>query len=266
MRLVRELRHSGTLQMLPVLGLLVLSLSVPPFSGSTISTAMRFIDIPPEHLVLYGRRHFNAVNSSQYDIEKAKFFFSEALKQNPSLPLVRHELGRIAFLEGDFGTAISYLDEEIIRAASPDPATFYVRALVRAYVKDYPRAAEDYESYFAYAPANWGALNDYAWVLMQQGNLDDALHALNWGLSLWPQNAWLLTNKATALYEKGNYADAAASIRAAEDAVSEVTVTDWLSAYPGNDPRTGEQGLSSFRRTVVENRLKIQEAQAVQNQ
>lgn len=201
----------------------------------------------------YAERHFDAAESESYDLVRAKHYFTLALALDPAFPSVRHELSRIAFLEGDFGRALAFIDKEIILNPEPSPASYYIRALVKGYMQDYEGAAKDYETYFAVTPANWAAINDYSWVLMKQGLSQQALEALNWGLGQWPENAWLLSNKATALYDLGRDDDAIETARNAQKAVKLVTKYDWLVAYPGNDPLIAEEGLAAFRQAIDEN-------------
>ncbi|HWO07160.1 MAG TPA: hypothetical protein VNM40_01095 [Candidatus Paceibacterota bacterium] len=203
--------------------------------------------------------HFNAVDASEYDILRAEYYFREALRLDPSMPLVRHELARIAFLRGLFSSALWLIDEEIRLNPEPSPSSYYMRALIKGFSQDYLGAVEDYETYFALAPANWGAINDYAWVLLKASAPSVALEALEWGLREWPNNPWLLNSTAIALFELGRYEEAreAASRAAAE--VEHVTRAEWLYAYPGNDPLVAGEGLAAFQEAVRANLEKIEE-------
>lgn len=210
-----------------------------------------------ERAFTYGEHHFNARDASDYDVNRAQYFFNQARLLNPKHPFVYHELARIAFLKGDQDMALSLINTEFLVNAYPSPSSYYVRALIKAYRQDYKGAAADYELYFKATPATWGSINDYAWVLMKMGFYDAALDSLNWGLTHWPENAWLLSNKATALYELRRYNEAKKAVTQARVASDHVVIEDWLTAYPGNDPLSAPGGLASFKKSVADNGAKI---------
>jgi tetratricopeptide (TPR) repeat protein len=214
-------------------------------------------DHDPADLFAIGERHFDAHDPAQYDLPRAIKFFDRTIDLDPSYPNVHHELGRIAFLKSDFPTALMLMDQEFEMNPNPSPATYYVRALIEGYMKNYTAAAQDYEQYFKVTPANWAGINDYSWVLLEADRPKDALAALEWGLAQWPGNAWLLTNEATALYELGRYSEAKKIATEAQAAVDGLTVDIWLNAYPGNDPMVAGQGLQQFKDATHANLEKI---------
>src|SRR5262249_36919444 len=61
-----------------------------------------FFDRAPERAFSYGEKHFDARNPQEYDIERAKYFFFEALRHDPKYPMAHYQLARIAFLKSDF--------------------------------------------------------------------------------------------------------------------------------------------------------------------
>jgi tetratricopeptide (TPR) repeat protein len=218
------------------------------------------LDPSAERAHYYGIRHFDAHAASSYDVARAERMFKRALELDPSFPMVRHELARIAFLKSDFERALGLINKELDTNPDPSPSSYYVRALIKGFSKDYAGAAADYEKFFKIAPANWGAINDYAWVLMKAGLSDGALAALEWGLEEWPENPWLLNSMATALYEEGRYEEAREVASRAERAVETLTKSDWLDAYPGNDPLVADDGLQTFREAVAANKKMVETA------
>ncbi len=204
----------------------------------------------------YGQLHFNAMDINVYDIERAETLFLRAYEYDAHLPLVRHEMSRIQFLKGDLERAEYLASQELVVNPDPSPSTYYIRALTYGYLQKYTDAARDYEKYFSLSPANWGSINDYAWVLIKAGHPEAALEALSWGLNEWPGNPWLLHNKVIALYELGRRDDAEEAAGEARVALESVTEKDWLQAYPGNDPRSASAGLATFR-SAVEYNLKL---------
>ena len=211
----------------------------------------------PERAFAYGEKHFNALTPDEYDVDRAESFYKDAAKSDPNLPLVHFELARIAFLRSDFITALNLINQEFVVNNDPAPQIYYVRALIEGYMGNYHDAEADYETYFKKFPANWAVINDYSWILLKDNRPAEAQYALSWGLKSWPQNAWLLANDATALYEMGTYAAAAAIAKKAIPAVNALTVADWLVAYPGNDPRIAQTGLANFKQTTQQNLSKI---------
>ena len=178
----------------------------------------------------------------------------------PSHPSVHHQLARIAFLRGDFFTALSLIHHQIALHGDNLPNSYYIRGLIEGYAGLYEKAVLDYEHYLTYDPDNWAAINDYAWVLLKDGKAETALTALEHGLEYHPDNAWLLNSKATALFELGRYAEALQAAEAAVRSAQDLGKEEWLVAYPGNDPAIAGEGLASLRNAIRENMHTIESA------
>jgi len=205
----------------------------------------------------YGNRHFSALTEIDYDVARAKELYFVAARINPDHPGLQHQLARIDFLEGNYVRGLKRINREIRTHGDENPNALYVKALLLGFNGQYGKAAAVYEKYFSMTPANWGAINDYSWVLLKAGKPDAALEALEWGLAQWPKSPWLLHNKAIALYELGRYEEAADAAHSAARGITALTEHDWLMAYPGNDPMLAPQGLHSFRNAVLGNQVKI---------
>lgn len=143
-----------------------------------------------------------------------------------------------------------------------------MKGLVEGAIGEYDTAAEDYRTFLSLTtfPKNgWAGFNDYAWVLLKGGKPNEALKAIDEGLTRYPDNAWLLTLKTSTLYELSRFPEALESGKAAVIAADKLTEAEWRSAYPGNDPRTAQQGLDTIRRSSRENvekiRRKLEQAQ-----
>lgn len=210
----------------------------------------------------YGERHFDGQNPRTYDVRRAEWFFREALALDPSLVYVHHELARIAFLRGDFGSAMSQIDTQISLHASSTPNSYYVRGLIEGYMGDYASSAKDYETFLKVDPQNWAAINDYSWVLLKANRFKDAAAATENGLKYFPNNPWLLNSSAIALYETGDLQKARMRAEAAERYVQGVSEAQWLHSYPGNDPGIASEGIATFRTAVAENMHRIDVALA----
>ncbi len=201
----------------------------------------------------YGNRHFSATKSSEYDIDRAELFFKRALALDSQLPYVHHQLARIAFLRGDFRNAMWHINKEIEMNRSPSASSYYVRGLIEGFRGNYEDSAKDYERYLESDPSNWAAINDYAWVLLKAHRFAEAAEAIEKGLVYFPENPWLLNSHAIALYELGRYDEALVAVQKAQTAVSVLSREKWLIAYPGNDPRIAELGVSAFKKAVEDN-------------
>lgn len=206
-----------------------------------------------EKALALGEKHFSSRNSSLYDIRKAAAYFREAYTLDPDYEYLNHELSRVAFLQGNFYTAMYFINREIELRGETSPNSFYVRGLIKGYMGDYVSSAKDYERYLESNPNNWAALNDYAWVLLKARRFADAATATQKGLEFFPENPWLLNSSATALYELGQYEEALNQVTKAQAAVSKLSETQWLTAYPGNDPKIAAEGISAFKKAVEDN-------------
>ena len=188
-----------------------------------------------------------------YDIETSEYFFNEALGLDPRYPYGQHQLARIDFLKGKFHSALWRINKELETNSSPSISSFYVRGLIEGYMGRYDEAAADYERFLEANPTNWAAINDYAWVLLKAGRAEDAAIATLKGLEVHPSNPWLLNTNAIALYELGYLPEARRQARAAVKAVSDITEEEWLVAYPGNDPRSAQDGIHALQDSIMRN-------------
>lgn len=200
----------------------------------------------------YGLEHFSASKPASYNIDRAEYFFREAVKQDETYGHSHHQLARIAFLRGEFGPAMQEIDKEI--ELHPDnPNAYYVRGLIAGYQGAYGAAAKDFAQFLTMKPDGWAGYNDYAWVLTKKGDYQVAIDALEDGLEKFPGNPWLLNSYAVTLREAGHTESAARVAALAKDAVMRLTAEDWSLANPGNDPRIAGQGLETFRSATIQN-------------
>ncbi|MCE9541237.1 hypothetical protein K8R03_01605 [Candidatus Kaiserbacteria bacterium] len=209
-----------------------------------------------------GERHFDARRPRMYDIERALHLFSLAASLDPTLPNAYHELARIDFLKGNFNSALAKINFQISMHGDEMPNSYYIRGLIEGYMGDYAASAKDYEHYLTFDSHNWAAINDYAWVLLKDGRAEDAAVVTTEGLILFPDNPWLLNSQATALYEMNANIAAFDAAKKASVAVAKVTEKQWLTSYPGNDPKIAAQGVASFKKAVADNMHTMQLAVA----
>jgi len=210
----------------------------------------------------YGERHFDGQNPRTYDVDRAEYFFKEAVKLDPSLTYVHHELARIHFLRGHFWDAMAQINTQIEEHGDDTPNSYYVRGLIEGYMANYADAAKDYEHFLKFDPRNWAGINDYAWVLLKAGRAKDAEVATKEGLKYFPNSPWLLNSNAIALYELGRFEEADVQVKKAWSEVQKVREAEWLHSYPGNDPAVAGEGIATFRSAVSENMHRIEAAMA----
>ncbi len=202
----------------------------------------------------YGNTNFSGQNPRQYDLKRAEMWFEEALRLDPTLRGVHHQLARVSFLKGDFTKAMERINTEINLPSGPiSPSSYYIRGLIEGYMGNYANSANDYEKYLESDPNNWAALNDLAWVLLKGQKFEEAADVTARGLKYSPDNPWLLNSSATAFFELGRYDEALAQATKAQSAVAGLSEKQWLTAYPGNDPRVARTGIATFQKAVGDN-------------
>ncbi len=224
------------------------------WNTALVEKMMLFVSPSAESAFEYGSRHIDATRyQAVYDIKVAEYFFEKANLLDPSYPYLQHQRARIAFLNGDFKTAMLRIDKEIEMYGMEHPNSYYVRGLIEGFAGDYKNAALDYARYLSSDSTNWAAINDYAWVLLKGGRAREAVVATARGLSFFPDNPWLLNSNAIALYEIGLIEPALEQARKAETAAHDVSEYDWLMAYPGNDPRSAGSGVDTLHKSTHDN-------------
>lgn len=225
--------------------------------------AILLVSPSAERAYAYGMRHFNSLDADTYNLSHAEYFLSRAATLDPAYPYVHHQLARIHFLRGAYPAALEEINAEI--ANDPEKsraATFYMRGLIEGYLGDYAAAVQDYKQYVTLDPTRWEGRTDYAWVLIKTGDFAEALSVIDTGLRDAPDNPWLLSMRATILYELGNYQEALIAARKAYAAVNGITEEMWLKAYPGNAPEVASTGIQTLHDAARANLEKIEQAVA----
>lgn len=251
---------SGAVVATAVFGL-VFALQSTNYGGAFASNIMNDISFAlspsAERAYTYASKHFNAAEQQTYDIDRAERFFEETLRLDPSHREARHELARIQFLRGDFEEALALIDQQLEEQSGEPPNSHYIRGLILSFMERYEEAAVSFETYLESDPNNWAALNDLAWVYLKLGKAEDAAYLAAHGLAVHPENPWLLNSLALALYDMGDKTTARDAIEAAAREAVGLTRADWLRAYPGNDPRVAQIGITAFQEAVADNMHRI---------
>ena len=243
-----------------------LALSLLWFVRADISLALwhathRFPDVAyfynptTETALEIARYHFDLknVDENAYDIETAERFYLKAIALDPKTPLAWYQLGRIAFLRGEFGKALYRLDREFEITGEEFPSTHYTRGLVYGFIGERGLAVDDFLSYLKTDPRGWYTYNDMAWLYFEAGEFQTVALLAERGLEYNPENPWLLMTLGVAKMNLGERERARELLARAGFAAQELTEEDWARAYPGNDPRVVPLGLQEFRDAVTSN-------------
>jgi len=206
----------------------------------------------------FGERHFSSKEPGAYNIELADYFFKKAQEMDATLPYLLHERARVAFIRGEFQSALVAINLQISNHGSSTPNSYYIRGLILGYMGRYEEAAKDYNRFLAYEPHNWAGLNDYAWVLIKAKRYNEAAGVAAYGLQDSPDNPWLLNSYAIASSELGHHGEAQEAISRAALTVGAVTSDDWLTAYPGNDPQIAPHGITTLKQSIADNMRDIE--------
>lgn len=200
-----------------------------------------------------GFRSFNTFGEDSYDIEKAQYYLYRALEIDPMAPRAWHELGRIDFLNGDFGPAIVKLNRQIALHGDEYMPAYYVRGLTYAFAEEYDEAEADFLTFLESKEESWAANNDLSWVYFRAGDYEKALEHAEKGLIHAPDNPWLLTMQGVSLMNLDQKEQAADVFRHALVEAKKLTKEDWSRTYPGNDPAVAEQGLAEVVQAIEQN-------------
>lgn len=242
-------------------GALLVSLFFFPQAAIYAKEDMMLMFAPSgERAFAYADQHFSSLSPEDYDIERAYRLFKKAGELDPTLPYLFHELARIEFLKGNLPQALALINVQIAMHGEKTPNSYYVRGLIEGYKGEYDAAVVDYAQYLKVDPNNWAAANDYVWVLLKSGRAEEARSAAEKALRIAPDNAWLLNSYAIALYETGEIHAAYTQAVKAVVAARRVTHEEWLTAYPGNDPRVADEGIATLQKATEENihRLEVE--------
>lgn len=211
---------------------------------------------------LKGQYYFNHDEdpAPPYDTELAKKYYLEAIEEEPENELAHYQLGRIYFIEGNFGEAIKTFNaqKELFPYAVPNVdymlgLTYGFRARSGEYPDDWKNAEDAFLRFIEQAPTSPYPRVDLAWVYFTQGKFEEMLEPLRTGLSHTPENAWLLNMYGLALLNTGSTDEALEAFYKARDVAGKLTVEDWSHTYPGNDPELWGKGLEEFRGLIEKN-------------
>ncbi len=231
-----------------------LCIAIAAFDRSLIEKIDFFLHPSVEQAVRYGQKHLDTVHATEHDLQTARYFYTRASHMDPTHVGVHHQLARIEFLSGRYPEALAEVNAEIENGTHENlAASYYLRGLIAGYMDDYASAVRDYRTYVSLNPNGWEGRTDLAWVLVKTHAYEEALRVVDDGLVRWPDNPWLLSMRATILYESGRKKEALEVMRRAQKAVEAITEAEWLRAYPGNHPSAAAVGIETLKKAARDN-------------
>ncbi len=187
-----------------------------------------------------------------YDTKKAETYFRKALELNPLLQGPHYQLARIYFVQGDFYTAETEINKEL--ELHPDfKRSHYVRGLIYGYSGRLAEARAEFKQFLKWKPDSWAGNNDLAWIYFQEGKYAEARDTARVGLTIAPDNPWLLNALGVALLNLDDKKGAQEAFTKALAIVDSMSEKDWGAAYPGNSPAIYGDGLAKMKESIEQN-------------
>jgi type IV pilus assembly protein PilF len=116
-------------------------------------------------LTLFGMAAANAQGLSEFQGKTPK---SEKSSDPRNRARIHTELGAMYFQDGNMSVALEELRIAIEADSTYFPA-YSVRGLVHGYLKDYPKADDDFRQAMSYSPNDPDLNNNYGWYLCESG-------------------------------------------------------------------------------------------------
>lgn len=209
--------------------------------------------------MLLGNYYFGeTLGKSEYDLEKAKRAFVKAVAASPGILWGHYQIARIHFVRREFMEALREINEEL-KANPENLRSLYVRGLIYGYRKysgDLLRAEDDFRRFTEWAPTEWAGHNDLIWVLLKQQKYQEALEASRIAFIRArgaETNPWLWSGKGLALLNLEMKKESVRSFEKALETSETLSESDWVKAYPGNNPASAPEGLGSFKKALRDN-------------
>jgi len=166
----------------------------------------------------------------------------------------------IDFLEGKSVAAIHKFNKQIEYFGDESPNVYYMLGLTYGYKarqseakRDWQHAEENFKKFLEFHPESPWTRTDLSWVYFSQGKYEEMVPVLEEGLEYEPEHPWLLNMYGLALLNTGERELANQYFLQAAIEADKLKIEDWGKAYPGNDPRVWEQGLSEFKEAIWRN-------------
>lgn len=197
-------------------------------------------------------------NHGSYDIEKAEAYYTRAIELNPKYLEAYYQRGRIFFIKGKFGSALTDINT-VLTLNSEFKKAYYMYGLINGYAKNFDQAEYGFKEFIKRDSFNWAGYNDLAWIYFERGDYQKTLDTAKNGLVQDPHNPWLNNIHGAALLNLGDTEGAKDSFLLAKKMSEKMTGADWGRAYPGNNPALYETGITETRSVIEHNLALVQE-------
>jgi tetratricopeptide (TPR) repeat protein len=204
----------------------------------------------PELLLAIGSWHFGG--GGTYDIETAKEYFLRASQLQYENYQIHYQLGRIYFIQGKFRLALHNI-KEVMRINPDFKKGYYMYGLINGYSGNIEQAIWGFEEFIRRDDFNWAGYNDLAWIYFQKGDYKKTSEIAQKGLEKAEVNPWLHNIYGTALLNLGSTEKARNEFQMALRYSERMTPAEWGGAYPGNNPKEYERGLTEMRTAIKHN-------------
>ena len=195
---------------------------------------------------------------SAYNVEVAAKLYSLSKETTRAagetdLMWINYQLSRTEFIKGNLYNALIYADKEL--ELYPDNCrTHYIRGLAYGYLEDLDNAIRDFEKFNKICVKNsWAGHNDLAWFWFRKGNMEKVVEVINEVKDIYPENPWLMNTYGVALLNQKKYAEAIKYLEIAKTSSDKMSEKSWGTAYPGNNPKIYDEGLSAMHKSISDN-------------
>lgn len=210
--------------------------------------------LSPTLSIKYGNVFFGKV-PTLYNVRIAQVFFVNAaypLFNNTPAPFAHYQLSRVNFITGNLNQALYEIQEEI-KLYPNEKRSYYILGLTLGYLHKEKEAIEAFSTFIENYPDSWAARNDKAWLQFRIGDIDGALETISPVVEAYTKNVWIQNTYCTLLINKKDYSRAEKACTYAKEGVETMSEKDWGRAYPGNDPRIYDVGLSAMKKSIESN-------------
>ena len=196
-----------------------------------------------------GNQYFSP---SSYNIPKAEKYLKIASFIDPKSSAAHYQLGRIYFVRNDLKKAGSEIDKAI--NLNPEKTrSYYIKGLIDGYSENYNEAIIDFKKFIEMFPKEWAGYNDLAWAYYKNNDYENAKITLEKGLSIKPDNPWLLNGLGVSLLALKEYSKSEEILNKADQLSNKLSLNEWKLSYPGNDPSSADWDLAEFKTNIKYN-------------
>lgn len=180
-----------------------------------------------------------------------RFYVMAAYPIVGKVPSFAHyQLSRTYFIQGQLLNALDEALNELLLYPDND-RTYYIIGLTYGYMNREHEAIVAFTKFIEKNPSSWAARNDKAWLQFRIGDVTGGLETIEPVSSLL--NPWVQNTYGTLLMNSGRPEEARLAFQRASEIIGDYTHESWGSAYPGNDPRIYDNGLSAMQQSISKN-------------